>query len=54
MISRNLKIFKSKNKINADEKDSFTFTRSDYFIDEQEQCKLIEYNLLSVSMSAHC
>jgi len=51
MVHNYIRILKlKKGKI---EKDGFTFVRCDYFVNQEGLPKLIEYNLTSVSMSAH-
>lgn len=51
IIKNNLKIHKLKGYGSDD--DSFTFARCDYFLNEENKAKIIEYNLASVSLSAH-
>lgn len=50
MVSNLMRIFRLK-KSNND--DALTFLRTDYFIDEASEPKIIEYNLFAVSMSGH-
>ena len=51
MVSNLMRIKKKKDK-NEDNL-LFNFTRCDYFINKEGIPKLIEYNLMSVSMTTH-
>lgn len=51
MVKEMVRIYKKKSG-KVDE-DSLTLARCDYFIDEKNVAKIIEYNLVSVSMTTH-
>lgn len=50
MVSNLMRIFRYK-KTHDD--DALTFIRTDYFLDQTNLPKIIEYNLFAVSMGGH-